>query len=30
VVENHGLAYDPEPKPAPKRGVLDRLSKFWK
>lgn len=30
VVENHGLAYDPEPKPAPKRGVLDRLARFWK
>jgi protein-tyrosine phosphatase len=30
VIENHGLAYDPEPKPAPKRGVLDKLSKFWK
>ena len=30
VLENHGLPYDPEPKPAPKRGVFDRLSKFWK
>ncbi|HEY2325472.1 MAG TPA: CpsB/CapC family capsule biosynthesis tyrosine phosphatase [Thermoanaerobaculia bacterium] len=30
VVENHGLEYDPEPKPAPKRRVLDRLAKFWK
>jgi protein-tyrosine phosphatase len=30
VVENHGLEYDPEPKPAAKRGVLDRLAKFWK
>ena len=30
VVENHGLEYDPEPKPAPKRGVLDRLARFWK
>jgi protein-tyrosine phosphatase len=29
VVENHGLDYDPEPKPAPKRGVLDRLKKLW-
>jgi len=30
VVENRGLEYDPEPKPAAKRGVLDRLAKFWK
>jgi protein-tyrosine phosphatase len=30
VVENHGLEYDPEPKPAAKRGVLDRFAKFWK
>jgi len=30
VVANHGLEYDPEPKPAAKRGVLDRLAKFWK
>jgi len=30
VVENQGLEYDPEPKPAPKRGALDRLTKFWK
>jgi protein-tyrosine phosphatase len=30
VLENHGLPYDPEPKPAPRRGVFDRLSKFWK
>lgn len=29
VVENHGLEYDPDPKPASKRGVLDRLKKFW-
>ncbi|HEX7191280.1 MAG TPA: CpsB/CapC family capsule biosynthesis tyrosine phosphatase [Thermoanaerobaculia bacterium] len=30
VVENQGLDYDPEPKPAPKHRVLDRLAKFWK
>jgi len=30
VVEHRGLEYDPEPKPAPKRGVLDKLARFWK
>jgi protein-tyrosine phosphatase len=30
VIENLGLEYDPEPKQLPRRGVLDRLTKFWK
>jgi len=30
VIEGRGLEYDPEPRPARKRGVFDRLSKFWK
>ncbi|HEY2828803.1 MAG TPA: CpsB/CapC family capsule biosynthesis tyrosine phosphatase [Thermoanaerobaculia bacterium] len=30
VLENQGLEYDPEPQAAPKRGVLDRLARFWK
>ena len=30
VIENHGLEYDPEPAPARPRGVLERMTKFWK
>jgi protein-tyrosine phosphatase len=30
VLENHGLEYDPELKTRKKRGVLDRLARFWK
>lgn len=30
VVEGRGLDYDPEPKPAPRRGVFERLTRFLK